>query len=112
MFVDAADCANVFSIMLLFVKKWSSCIDNGDSIVIINTNHVTANIGTGNIICICIQYYYTNILSENIKLIVLVINFYLSAFKTLEPAIYFFLRIIFSKHIVEKLNVSHIKMKI
>ena len=92
MFVDAADCANVFSIMLLFVKKWSSCIDNGDSIVIINTN--------------------PNILSENIKLIVLVINFYLSAFKTLEPAIYFFLRIIFSKHIVEKLNVSHIKMKI
>ena len=91
-FVDAADCANVFSIMLLFVKKWSSCIDNGDSIVIINTN--------------------PNILSENIKLIVLVINFYLSAFKTLEPAIYFFLRIIFSKHIVEKLNVSHIKMKI
>jgi hypothetical protein len=36
-FVDAADCANSFSIILLFVKKWSICIDNGDSIVIINT---------------------------------------------------------------------------
>ena len=45
-FVDDADCDNASSIMLLFAKKWSSCIANGDSTVIINTNpmDITAKI--------------------------------------------------------------------
>ena len=39
MFVGDGDgCANASSTMLLFVKKLANCIDNGDSIVIINTN--------------------------------------------------------------------------
>jgi hypothetical protein len=38
-FVDG-DCAKASSVMLSFDKKLSSCIDNDDSIVIINTNPI------------------------------------------------------------------------
>jgi hypothetical protein len=39
-FVDSGSCANTSSTMLLFVKKLSNCIDNGDSIAIRNTNPI------------------------------------------------------------------------
>ena len=47
LFVDGAGCANVSSTMLWFAKKLANYIDNdGDSIVIINTNpmNITAKL--------------------------------------------------------------------
>jgi hypothetical protein len=46
-FVGGGGCANTsFTMLLLFVKESVNCIDNGDSIVIININsmNITAKI--------------------------------------------------------------------
>jgi hypothetical protein len=47
-FVDGG-CANVSSTMLLFVKRLFNCMNNGDSIVVIDTNIVVIDTNPINI---------------------------------------------------------------